>query len=147
MAGWAIIAAASAVTWVRRSFTASPSDAAANCSAGQPAVASWLLARFDVEIGDRDDVQAAGQPRLRQEHGAELAGADHADRHRAARGLAFEQESMQVHRGAHLPGEALPSAAQAGVSSDCTRPTRCFAGHSPRGVRAALDYFGGTTSE
>ena len=65
---------------------------------GRPAGGGELASgALDVEIGDRDDVQAARQPRLRQEHGAELAGADQADGHGAARGLAFEQESMQVH--------------------------------------------------
>ena len=79
MPGNAISASASAVTWVARVLRASPSEAAANCSAGQPAVASWLLARATLRSATRDDMQALGQPRLRQKHGAELAGADQAD--------------------------------------------------------------------
>ncbi len=79
MPGCAIIAAASAVTWVRRELHR---VAERRCSEllGRPAGGGELApGALDVEIGDRDDVQAAGQPRLRQEHGAELAGADQAD--------------------------------------------------------------------
>ena len=55
-----------------------------------------------VEIGDARDMHAARQPRLRQEHGAELAGSDHADGDWPASGFAFKQLGMQVH--------AIPSA-------------------------------------
>ena len=51
-----------------------------------------------VEIGDARDMQAARQPRLRQEHGAELAGADHANGHRPAGRFALKQFGMEVHR-------------------------------------------------
>jgi hypothetical protein len=44
----------------------------------------------DIEVGDGDDVQALRQARLRQEHGAEFAGADHADPDGAARELALD---------------------------------------------------------
>ena len=58
---------------------------------GRPAGGRKLASRaLDVEIGDRDDMQAARQPRLRQEHGAELAGADQADGD--GPGFAFEEE-------------------------------------------------------
>ncbi len=52
---------------------------------------------LDVEVSDRDDVHALGQPRLRQEHGAELARADQADGDGAVRGFAFEEECVKVH--------------------------------------------------
>ena len=58
----------------------------------------------------------AGQPRLRQEHGAEFAGADQADRHRAARGLTFKQERMQVHSALSSPspgGNYIPDVPKA----------------------------------
>ena len=97
MPGCAISACASSVTCVARRFSASPSDGAATCSAGQPAVASWLLARSTLRSATRDDVQAARQPRLRQEHGAELAGADQADGDGLARRFALEKEGMKVH--------------------------------------------------
>ena len=51
----------------------------------------------NVEVGDADDMHALRQPRLREKHGAELAGTDQADGHRPARGLPFEQQGMQVH--------------------------------------------------
>ncbi len=50
-----------------------------------------------VEIGDTRDMHAARQPRLRQEHGAEFSGPDHADRHRFAGGLALDQLGMKIH--------------------------------------------------
>ena len=63
-----------------------------------PAGAAKLaLGARDVEIGDADDVHAARQPRLREKHGAELAGADQADRHRPASGLPFEQHGVEIH--------------------------------------------------
>jgi hypothetical protein len=41
--------------------------------------ASWRVAP-DIEVGDADHMQAGGQARLRQEHGAELAAADQPQR-------------------------------------------------------------------
>ena len=65
---------------------------------GRPAGGGELAPRaLDIEIGDADHVQALGQPRLRQEHGAELAGADQADGDGPAGGFAFEQEGVEVH--------------------------------------------------
>ena len=51
----------------------------------------------NVEIGDAGHVHALRQARLRQEHCAELAGADHADGHRPAGRFAFEQLGVEVH--------------------------------------------------
>ena len=65
----------------------------------RPAGGLELAARArDVEIGDAGDMQPARQPRLRQEHGAEFAGADHADGDRLAGRFAFEQFCVEVHR-------------------------------------------------
>jgi hypothetical protein len=49
------------------------------------------------EVADRHDVHAVRGAGLGQEHGAELAGADDADRHRAPLGLPLEQHRMQIH--------------------------------------------------
>ena len=67
----------------------------------------------DVEIGDGDDVQPARAPRLRQKHGAELAGPDQPDGHRPAGGLAFEQHGVEIHGSLDLAaplwaGDAAP---------------------------------------
>jgi hypothetical protein len=51
-----------------------------------------------IEVGDTDDVQAARAARLRQEHGAELAGADQSDAQRFACGVALQQQPVQIHR-------------------------------------------------
>ena len=61
----------------------------------QPAPRSWRLAR--VEVGDADDVEPARRARLRQEHGAELAGADQADGDGPAGGFPFEQHGVKIH--------------------------------------------------
>ncbi len=50
-----------------------------------------------IEIGDGDEVHARGRAHLRQEHGAELAGADQPDGHRAAFGLPRAQQGVEVH--------------------------------------------------
>ena len=72
---------------------------------GRPAGARQLAASApDIEIGDADDVHALRAPRLRQEHGAELAGADQADRHRPAGRFALEQQGMQVHGRPYFTG-------------------------------------------
>ena len=42
-------------------------------------------------------------PRLREEHGAELAGADQADGHRPAGGLALEQHGVEIHGCLEVP--------------------------------------------
>jgi hypothetical protein len=52
----------------------------------------------EVEIGKRDKMHAARAAKLRQEHGAELAGTDQADCHRAAFGLPLQQHGRQIHR-------------------------------------------------
>ena len=97
ISGHAISASASSVTCRLRCLSASPSEVAANCFR-RPAGAGELAPRaLDVEIGDADDMQAARQPRLRQEHGAELAGADQPDGDRPARGLAFEQLAVEIY--------------------------------------------------
>ena len=54
-------------------------------------------ARATSRSATRDDMHAARQARLRQEHGAELAGADQSDGHRPAGGLAFEQHGVEIH--------------------------------------------------
>ena len=97
MPGHAISASASAVTWVR-ALLHRVVEGRRGKLLGRPAGGGELASRaLDVEIGDRDDVQAARQPRLRQEHGAEFPGADQADGDRAACDFTFEQESVEVH--------------------------------------------------
>jgi hypothetical protein len=61
----------------------------------------------DVEVRDRHDVQAFGEARLREKHGAELASADQPDGHRAAGRLSLEQQRMQVQ--GDPPGRASSS--------------------------------------
>ncbi len=51
----------------------------------------------DIEIGDRNDVHPARQPRLRQKHRAELACPDQANGDRTAGGLPFEQHGVEIH--------------------------------------------------
>jgi hypothetical protein len=53
-----------------------------------------------VEVGDAHHMHSTCQARLREKHGAELAGADDADGYRAAGGFAFEQLDGKVHRAA-----------------------------------------------
>ena len=65
--------------------------------AGQPRGRQLAARAPDVEVGDADHMQAPRAPRLREEHGAELAGADQADRHRPAGRRALEQLRVQVH--------------------------------------------------
>ena len=62
--------------------------------AGGRELASGAL---DVEVGERHEMQAARQPHLREEHGAELAGADQADGDGLAFRFAFKEEGMKVH--------------------------------------------------
>ncbi len=50
-----------------------------------------------VQVGDPQDMQPRGQPRLRQEHGAELAAADQPDPHRPAGLGAFREQTMEIH--------------------------------------------------
>jgi hypothetical protein len=61
-----------------------------------PAAASWLRAR-DVEIGEPREMHARRAPHLRQEHRAELAGADQADADRASGGFALGQLGEKIH--------------------------------------------------
>ena len=83
--------AASAVTWVR-ALLDRVAERGRGVLLGRPAGGRELaVARADIEIGDADDVQAPRQAGLRQEHGAELAGADQADGDRLTGGFAFEQ--------------------------------------------------------
>ena len=98
ISGHAITASASSVTWARPVFSASASDLAENCIRRPAGGAELFLRARDVEVGDADQVHPVRQPRLRQEHGAELAGADQADCHRPASGLPFEQQGVEVHR-------------------------------------------------
>ena len=58
--------------------------------------AQLIFCAPDVEIGDRDHMQAAREPRLCKEHGSELASSDQADRHRAASGFALEQHGFET---------------------------------------------------
>src|SRR5207237_6151155 len=63
-----------------------------------PAGTAELRARtFHVEIGNRHKLHARRGPHLREEHGAELAGADQADRHRPAGSLPRQQHGMKIH--------------------------------------------------
>ncbi len=50
-----------------------------------------------LEIGHAQDVQAGRMARLSEEHGAELAGADHADPDRLAGRGPARQQTVQVH--------------------------------------------------
>src|SRR5262245_61886267 len=82
----------------------------------------------DVEIRDSDDVHAAGQPGLGQEHGAELARSDQADGDRPAGGLPLEQHGVEIHR--HI-----------------ARVTKISVGHSPSlGVRRSSRILAGHLS-
>ncbi len=70
---------------------------AAMASSLQPTFLRRAPRPVDVEVGDGDDAQAGRGRRLRQEHGAELAGADDGD---ADRPLGFEAvggEAGEVH--------------------------------------------------
>ena len=69
----------------------------------RPAGGLELAARArHVEIGDARDMHAARQPRLRQKHGAELAGADHADGDGLAGGFALAAVWSERFTGAPL---------------------------------------------
>jgi hypothetical protein len=92
----AISVSALPVIAVARCLCASSSEPAAYWASGQPAVLSCARAG-DVQVGDACDMHAARQPRLRQKHGAELAGPDHADRDRFAGRLALKQLGMEIH--------------------------------------------------
>ncbi len=70
---------------------------AANCSAGQPAAASWLRARATLRSATPTTCRPRVSRACDEEHGAELAGADQADGDGPAGGLAFEQEGVKVH--------------------------------------------------
>jgi hypothetical protein len=50
------------------------------------------------EVGDGRDFEARGCGHLRQEHGAELAGADQSDPDRPAGSEALLQQGVEVHR-------------------------------------------------
>jgi hypothetical protein len=64
----------------------------------RPAGGLELAARAaHVEVGDAGDMHAMRQPRLRQEHGAELAGTDDADGDRPPGGRAFKKLGIKVH--------------------------------------------------
>ena len=110
MAGCAISACASA-----RDMGAARLERVAERSGGdllgRPAGGRELaVGARDIEIGDADDVQTLGQPRLRQKHGAELAGADQADGDGAAGGFAFEQQSvLRFMPRSYTGGAASPS--------------------------------------
>jgi hypothetical protein len=56
------------------------------------------LRAFHIEVGKAEHVQPWRQARLRQEHGAELAGSDQADLHRPSCGFALQQKTMEIHR-------------------------------------------------
>jgi hypothetical protein len=51
----------------------------------------------NVEISDPNEMHAARQPGLRNEHSAELAGADQADPDRAAAGYPLLEHGRKVH--------------------------------------------------
>ena len=85
----------------------------------RPAGGLELAARpRHVEIGDARDMHAARQPRLRQEHGAEFAGADHADGDRLAGRFAFKQFGMKVHvTRSRIEGATRNTSADGGTSA------------------------------
>jgi hypothetical protein len=103
---------------IRRDMRAPPlacvSERCCGDRAFRPAGGAQLLLRArDVEIGDGHDVHAARGSRLREKHGAELAGSNHADGHRPSGGLALKQHGVEIHRGPRSsirrvrPGRAL----------------------------------------
>src|SRR5262249_58040395 len=57
----------------------------------------------DDEMGARHDVHPAGQARLGEKHGAELARADEADGDRPAGSLPFKQHGVEIHGNAPIP--------------------------------------------
>jgi hypothetical protein len=71
-----------------------------------------------VEIGDADQMHAVGHPHLRQEHGAEFAGADQPDGDGPSRRLPFEQLAMEV----HLWAIAALAGPASGLSSVARKP-------------------------
>ncbi len=50
-----------------------------------------------IEIGHRHDMEAGCAPRLGEEHGAELAGADQSDPHALSVPFAIREHPMKVH--------------------------------------------------
>ena len=112
MPGCAISASASAVTWVARFFSASPSEAAANCSAGQPAVASWLRARSTL----RSATATTCRPRVSRACARNMVPNLPAPIRPTVTGrfcgLAFEQESVEVHAAIYRINTPLVSRAQ-----------------------------------
>ena len=94
----------------------------------------------DGEVGDARDVQPRRARRHGQEHGAELAGADHAHRHRALLGGAGAQHAVQVHGGSsswRLRAGVTPRAARATPGSPLdarrARPKPAAASETGRG--------------
>ena len=98
-AGAAISAGASSVTCVVPLRRASASDARRERSRGQPTRAQRVSrARAGARSATPTRCDARRAPRLRQEHRAELAGADQPDAQRLAGLRALEQQAMEVHR-------------------------------------------------
>ena len=100
------VASALSVTNVARCLCASSSETR-RVMRVRPAgrLAAGLRARATSRSATPDHMHAARQPRLRQKHGAELAGADQPDGDRPARGLALEQFGMKVHRQTSWPAK------------------------------------------
>ena len=61
------------------------------------AIAQIGLGAIGSEIGQPDHLHAGRAPRLGEEHGAELARADHADADRPTGRRPFEQQTVEVH--------------------------------------------------
>ena len=97
ISGWLITAMASSVTKVLPLFSASAIDLASVCSFGQLTSIMRSRARCGIRSARPIEVHARGQPHLRQEHGAELAGADLTDADRPAGRRALAKHGREIH--------------------------------------------------
>src|SRR5581483_9373648 len=107
-------------------------------SVGIPAGGFELILRArDVEIDHADEMHAARQAHLREEHGAEFSGTDEHDANGPSGGLALEQFGMQIHAPFLRDGKAEHSRvvetrriAKSGYWQSA-RETNVSLGHSP----------------
>ena len=100
-----IAESASSVMQVVPWRSASSSERAAYCPAGQPTRCRLGPGAFRIEIRDRGEMDARRTPDLREKHRAEFPRPDEGDAQRFSFGRTLEQETMEVHVS---PGKACP---------------------------------------
>ena len=94
----AISAMASSVRWVAPLLSAVGEGRGGELLGRPPGAAARLARPLHVQVGNPQDLHPRGEPRLGQEHGAELAGPDEADPDGELLFRPFEQHSVEIHR-------------------------------------------------